>query len=387
MLVVTLHSALATALSLVVATGAWVPSLHPFSPNAQSPSAAVQAPPAPGVPAPPPPSAEAQAKGASLLTEARKALGGDDRVKAVKTLQLNGTFRRAAGNNTLEGDVEIFLEPPSKYRRNESTGIAGGPIVERTEALNGTEVWDRNSGGIGGFGGGGFRGFGGGGGGGRGRIADGAAGQAPGGAQPGQPQPQQIDPERLRDAQRRQRQAEVGRLLLTLLLTPEGTVAWVGTAESPDGTADVIEVTPAQGAPSRVFLDTGTHMPLMITTTAGGGRGGRPGGGAAGGGRTGRRGGGDAPAGAAGAGPPAAPPTSAPGQPQPSTDAPARRGGGAQGPPQPLTIETHLSEYKAVGGIKLPHLVTRGVNGQTNEEWVVKNYKINQTFKGNTFTQ
>ena len=61
-----------------------------------------------------------------------------------------------------------------------------------------------------------------------------------------------------------------------------------------------------------------------------------------------------------------------------------RRGGG---PPQPITIETHLSEYKAVNGIKLPHLITRGVNGQTNEEWEIKNYRINPNLKANTFTK
>ena len=67
------------------------------------------------------------------------------------------------------------------------------------------------------------------------------------------------------------------------------------------------------------------------------------------------------------------------------------RAGGADGragaPPQPITIETHLSEYKAVNGIKLPHLITRGVNGQTNEEWELKNYRINPNLKQNTFTK
>ena len=65
-------------------------------------------------------------------------------------------------------------------------------------------------------------------------------------------------------------------------------------------------------------------------------------------------------------------------------DAPRR--GGPQGG-QPITIETHLSEYKAVNGVKLPHLITRGVNGQTNEEWEIKSFRINQNLKANTFTK
>jgi hypothetical protein len=292
-------------------------------------------------------------KGASLLAEARKAIGGEDRLRAIKTVQAGGTFKRTAGNNTLEGDFEIFIEQPSRYRRNETTGNAGGPIGERIEVLNGTDVWEEISSGFpggrfGGFGRGGF-----GGGGGRGAAGGRDGGQADAG-RAGAPA---IDPERLREAQRRQRQNELARLMLIWFLTTDAPVAWVGTAQAPDGTADVIEVKPADGPAMRVFLASTTHMPLMTTTTGfgGGGRGRR------GGGADGRAGGADG------------------------------RGGGADGraggPPQPLTIETHLSEYKAVGGIKLPHLITRGVNGQANEEWEFKNYRINPNLKQNTFTK
>jgi len=38
-------------------------------------------------------------------------------------------------------------------------------------------------------------------------------------------------------------------------------------------------------------------------------------------------------------------------------------------------------------GVKLPHLITRGTNGQTAEEWAIKSYRINPNFKGNTFTK
>jgi hypothetical protein len=145
----------------------------------------------------------------------------------------------------------------------------------------------------------------------------------------------------------RQRQTELARLMLVWFLSTDAPVSWVGTAESPEGNADVIEVKPTEGNPTRVFLDAATHMPLMLTTTGFGGRG-RRGGGAGGG-----QGGGD--------------------------------GRGAA--PAQITIETHLSEYKAVAGIKLPHLITRGVNGQTNEEWEIKNYRINPSFKANTFTK
>src|SRR6187549_888158 len=72
--------------------------------------------------------AQDAAKGASLLAEARKALGGEDKVAAIKRLQANGEFRRAQGNQTLEGDFEIMIETPDKYLLKEETGNAGGPI-------------------------------------------------------------------------------------------------------------------------------------------------------------------------------------------------------------------------------------------------------------------
>jgi outer membrane lipoprotein-sorting protein len=294
-------------------------------------------------------------KGAALIAEARKAIGGDDKLRAVKTLQSKGTYKRTAGNNTQEGDVEVLIELPNKYRRNELSGFAGGPTQERVEVLNGDDVWDINAAG-GGFGGFGRFGRGGGGDFGGGRRGDGGfRGQ---GGQAGQPDGAQaapggrgaIDPERLKEIQRRQRQTELARLTLMWLLTTDQPVVWVGTAQSPEGNADVLEVRAADGPSTRIFLDQSTHLPLMMTTQAGGGRGGL------------RRGGPEAPT---------------------PNDAPRRGGAGGQ----PITIETHLSDYKAVSGIKLPHLITRGVNGQTNEEWEIKSFKINPGLKGNTFTK
>jgi len=326
--------------------------------------------------------------------EARKALGGDDKLRGVKTVQTSGKFKRSAGTNTIEGDFEVFIQLPDKYRRNETTGNAGGPIGERVEVLNGTETWQETSsgfpgGGRGGFGGGGGGRGGGGGfgdGGGRGRPGGGPDGLPPGVAPPdgvpaggGRAGAPAIDPERLREAQVRQRQAELARLMLIWFLQTDAPAAWVGTAQSPDGTADVIEITPAGGQATRVFLDSATHMPLMFTNTGfgGGGRGPRGGGGG-----RGADGGGAVPATQAAA---AAPPAAQAQVPAAPAGTPgARRGGG---PPQPITIETHLSEYKTVNGIKLPHLITRGVNGQTNEEWEIKNYRVNPSLKSNTFTK
>ena len=67
-----------------------------------------------------------EVKANAVLAEARKALGGEDKLAAVKKLQVNGTTQRANGNFNLEGDTEIFLELPDKFRRNESLTLGGG---------------------------------------------------------------------------------------------------------------------------------------------------------------------------------------------------------------------------------------------------------------------
>jgi uncharacterized membrane protein YgcG len=335
---------------------------------------------------------EDPAKGAALLADARKALGGEDKFAAIKRLQIKGEMRRGQGNLTLDGDSEVFLEPPDRFRRNESLSIgAGGPGIDRVEVLNGNEIWDENNkAGRGGFGRGGDFG---GGGGGRGGDFGGGGRRGGFGGQTGdadQGRGQSIDPERLKEAQLRNRRTEVARLLLAILLTTDSQVAWIGTAQSPDGTADVLEVKSTDGVATRLFLDSSTHVPLMMTWSGGGQRGGFRGGqgqGGAGQGGQGRGGNfgqggqrgqdGAARGGDAAAAPPAG---AAPDTVQGRRTRPA--GGGA-----PATLEMHLSEYKAVNGIKLPHLITRGTNGETAEEWVIKSYRINPTFKGNTFTK
>jgi hypothetical protein len=312
-----------------------------------------------------------EAKAESVLAEARKALGGADKLSAVKTLQVNGTTKRANGNFNLEGDTELFFELPDKFRRNESLTIGGGTGIDRKDIVNGNEFSTEVSGDA--FGGRG-----------RGRFA-GAGGGAQGGADGrGAPTPEQQ--ERLREFQRRNLQSEVSRLLIAFLLKSDMPFRWIGTAQAPEGSADVLEVKTPDGVATRVFIDTTSHMPLMLSWTGPAGRGGQ--------GRRGQgapnqagpppegRAAGDQPPGAGAPTAAGAPPTAGAGADQ----AQGQRGRAGQGGP-PATLEMHLSEYKTVNGIKLPHMITRGASGATNEEWAIKSYKINPNLKANTFTK
>ena len=251
-------------------------------------------------------------------------------------------------------------------------GGNAGLIIERSEALNGTEAWDSSGGGFpgrggfaggGGFpgggdrgGGGGFRGGGGGFPGGDRGGRGGALGELIGAARGNQDQAG-IDPERLKQLQLAQRQQEVARLVLATLLATKGTVAWIGTGESPEGLADVVEITESNHPPLRLLLHQATHMPLMMMWEGPAARGR---------GDLGRRGGrgargGDTPPAAAPAGPAAA--------------------------GRPATIEMYLSGYKAVNGVQLPHVISRGSSGTVQEELEIKGYKVNPTFKSTTFAQ
>ena len=83
----------------------------------------------------PPVRAQDAGKGAALLAEARKAIGGADKLAAIKRLQTSGTFLRSTGpDQIIDGDFDVLIEFPDKYRKNEVTGFAGA-TVDRVEAL------------------------------------------------------------------------------------------------------------------------------------------------------------------------------------------------------------------------------------------------------------
>jgi hypothetical protein len=171
-------------------------------------------------------------------------------------------------------------------------------------------------------------------------------------------------------------------VLLATVLASDTQVRWIGTAVSPQSTAEVLEIQTADGTPTRLLIDSKTYMPLMLSYTGvpqdalaalagragfGRGRGGR---GRGGFGRFGGRdGGGNARGVQSG---------------QAANPADAMR---ADALAQPTTLQMFLSEYKTVNGIKLPHLMVRGARDQVTEEWIIRSYRINPTFKADFFSK
>ncbi|MGE3276549.1 MAG: hypothetical protein AB7O67_15655 [Vicinamibacterales bacterium] len=304
--------------------------------------------------------AQSDDKAAEVVAATRQALGGPA-LDAVKSLGMEGSFRRVAGQRQMEGDVELLLVQPGQMRRVETMGFGGpgGPSIERTSTLSGGEAWDEvdNRGG----------------GGGRGGMLMLRGG--PGGAGPdGQPRGrdgQPLDEAALARARGARMQAEMNRWLFALLLSSDTTITYAGTAQAPDGTADVLEIKDERDQPVRLFVDQATHMPLMMTfqdirprmMMMGPGGPGGPGG------RRGARG--------------QAPPDGQPAErPDPEE---IRRRMAEQGPPPPVTVSMRFADYQAEDGVLLPHRIDQSVGNEPTEELTVEKYKINPKVKAEAF--
>jgi hypothetical protein len=268
-------------------------------------------------------------KAADLLRQARAALGGERALDDVRTLSATGSVTRAvSGGPRLDGDLTLQIELPDRMLRTDALSPDGGITLITEQGLNGRALL-RNA-----------------------RTVN-----APPGALIRTPPP----PARGSDAEAqalRAARADMTRLVVALLLKPPGAVpvefSYGGQAEAPDGKADVIDVKATDGSSfaARLFIDVETHRPLMLSyrgvsprmvvQTRRLERGQRP--------RD-------------------IDPT---GLPEPSAG-------------DVVDIEMFLDDYRNVDGILLPHHMTRAVAGEVNEEWTLRTFSINQTFKTGTF--
>ena len=282
---------------------------------------------------------------AAIINAARKALGGEDKIAGLKTLTAEGPFRRSMGGRDMEGTLIVTLGRPDKMHRLEEMqmgGMVGGPVIERTMALNGTLSWEdtQNRGGMGG----GMR------------IMMAGPGQGPGGGT--------LTAEQINEARTRRMRVQMNRLTAALLA--DAGTQWVdaGVAESPDGKADILECKEETGRTLRLFVDQNTSLPLMVqyqdpkpmVMMAG-------------------------PRGPGGPGGPPPPPGGAD-RPQMTPEEVQKRMEELRRNPPPLgTYALHLSDFKKVDGITLPHKIETSLDGEPNEEWTIEKFKVNPSIK------
>src|SRR5262245_31220695 len=166
----------------------------------------------------------AQSPAADILRAAREALGGDKKLAAIHSFTATGTLSRSMGQFQMTGDIELACELPAKFVRKETLSI-GPAATTSTVGFNGDEAIQAST----------TAPMPGGGDGGGMRII------MAGGAGPG------ATPEQRLEARRRamlSAKDEFARLALGMFATSfQGApleITHAGTAEAPDGVADVL---------------------------------------------------------------------------------------------------------------------------------------------------
>lgn len=264
----------------------------------------------------------------ALIEQARAALGGEAKLKAVESLSATASFRQIpeAEAPEVDGEVELSFLLPDKFMKTEVSSIGGG-IAELTRitGFNGDQLFtDARSTGSG-------------------RVMV----RTPG-----------VDNPQAQANQLRQARAEAARYLIAWLLTaPEKSsveFSYAGEAEADNTTADILEARGPEGFNAQLFIDKKTHRPLMLSyravvprmvmRTRQGTQASRD-----------------------------------------ELERGAREPQAAAPPPQESDVHLYFSDYRDVDGIMLPHRITRSVDGRTSEEWEMKRYKINPPLKAEQF--
>ena len=256
-----------------------------------------------------------------LLAQARAALGGEKNLNKVKGLTASGTYQRTLPDRQLSGDVSIDLQLPDKILRTESMSLMGDFVVVTEQGVNGETL-----------------------------LRSQHAVNAPPGAviRMGAAPAADAEAQAIRNAR-----ADLARTAIAFLMTSPASMpldySYGGEAESDEGKADVVDAKGAGSFALKIFLDKGTHRPLMLSY-----RGVAP-------------------------------------RVQIMTQQGPPPPGGTHGAPelpapQPVDIMLFLDDYKNVDGVMLPHHWSRSVDGKPTEEMTFKTIKVNPAFKAETFS-
>ena len=271
-----------------------------------------------------------------ILKLARAAVGGDEQLQKVQTLNLIGKYRRMFGERQMGGDREISIALPDKYLVEDSMNPGGmSTSMVMTRALNGEHAWNAQSGGGGGMV---FR--------------------------MGGPGGQQATPEQIEAGLRRVFQIEMTRYLLALTLSPPASFAvqyaYVGESDVEDAKADVLDVTGPDKFSLRIFFDKQSHLPLLLSYRAPKPRivtMSRPAGGSA---------------------------------PKPEDikklqDEAEKKHADVPEQPEEVDFYIRLTDHKKVGGLVLPHKFTFLTGEEVSEEFEISKVQMNPQFKADKF--
>jgi hypothetical protein len=317
------------------------------------------------------PSSESLKKAEQVLAEARKALGGE-KLADLKTLVASGRTKRVRGNNLVPIEFEILIELPGKYVRVDefpaedtdptSSGFNGDALIQippppAMPAPGGAPgaapsiappPRERPTG-----------------------PPTGAAAPPPGAPAmmptPGGRGPA-MDPRRARLMSVKQDYTRLALGLFAASTVYPLTFSYAAIAEAPQGRADVLDATGEGNFALRLFVNSETHLPIMVSWTT----------------------------------PPTNVIVTVPGQPPPSSVAPgAVVVTGPPAPPKdapkeemdkyskevlalrakaqakPIEQRLYFGDYRDVDGVKLPFRLRRAIGTETTEETTFDRFRIN----------
>jgi hypothetical protein len=185
-----------------------------------------------------------------LLADVRAALGGEEKLAAVKSVAVEGRLTKSSGGQSSVNDFEMAIELPDKFVKKEVIGVIGASTLTRTTGFNGDgliELIDTPPA-MGG-----------------GMVVTRMAGSgAPSGTKA---TPEQVEVQR--KALLAMNKREFARLSLGMFANHPAAFplefSYAGEAEAPDGKAYMIDVKGVDGFTARLFVDTRTRLPLMVS--------------------------------------------------------------------------------------------------------------------------
>ena len=205
----------------------------------------------------PSPTAPTSGEAAAVLIATREALGGEKRLSAVKTMVASGQTRQLQGDNLVPIEFEISIELPDKYvRTDEIPARESGP---NNRGFNGTNLIQ--------------------------------SGDAPGAGRRGGPPPGSAPPKPAADGgpalpgggegsrggggappdPSTPVKQDFARMTLGMFAASFSSYplsfGFAGQAEAPEGKADVLDVKGTGNFSARFFIDSKTHLPLMLSWT------------------------------------------------------------------------------------------------------------------------
>jgi hypothetical protein len=295
-------------------------------------------------------------RAATVLADARAALGGETTLAAVRSFTTTGRTQRVQGNNLVPIEFEILVELPDKYLRKDE--IPAQESAPTTIGFNGELLL---------------------------QIPP----PAPPPPRPGMPAPPPGMFENMLTQRALTARQDFARLMLGMFATSFDayplTFKYIGQAEAPQGKAHVLEGTGESDFKIRFFVHMETSLPVMVSWSAPA----RPASAEATAGRPAAPGRVPAPSPSVPArsakppAPPAKPPAPSASVPAPPAKPPAPPASvpAPSSPAQasaPPEHRLYFADYRDVDGIKLPFRLRRGIGINTTEETTFDRFRLNQ---------